>query len=85
MAEAALTGCSIVSTPLENLLDLTRKGATGTLSKNFKLKEIQKTIEDDAKKWQKSYYNPYNISSYWKGKLNRKVIAKRIIKILEKL
>ncbi len=84
-AEALCCGCSVVGTPIESLRYLTMQGFSGNVSNNFSVNSMVGTLIHQAEKWERGEVNFHMISEFWKSKLDRKVIAKQFIKIMEKL
>lgn len=83
--EAAAMGLSIVGTPLEYLRYLERNGQNGTVATGFEGKELQRALEEDAKKWTLGFYNPIEMSKYWRQRLDRKNIAREILNLTTSL
>lgn len=84
-AEAVCCGCSIVGTPLAPLKYLSRQGLSGETAVNFSKQAVSATLFLAAEKWERQEYNPREIADFWRKKLDRKIIAKEIIKIAEKI
>lgn len=82
-AEAVVRGCSIVGTPLEGFEFFSAGGFCGTISLDFRLESIFSTLMLDSVKWDKGYYNPLKIGSFWSDYLDRRKIAKDIINRLK--
>ena len=77
-AEALCTGCSVVGTPVEALRYLSMQGFSGTIASTFDKKAILAALLQDATKWERGEYKPEKISIFWRGKLDRKIIAQSL-------
>jgi len=77
-AEALCTGCSVAGTPLESLHFLSMQGFSGTTASSFDRGAILAALLQDAMKWDRENYEPKKISTFWRAKLDRKIVAKNI-------
>lgn len=82
--ESLCMGCSLVGTPIESLHFLTQGGFSGTIAPNFSCNALLSSLFMDVLKWENKIYDPQTISSFWRAKLNRKVIAQNFLQLVEK-
>lgn len=80
-AEAVCMGCSVVGTPLESLQFLTQGSFSGTLAPDFSEDALLSALLTDVLKWETGNYVPEDISSFWRSRLHRKVIAEKILSL----
>jgi glycosyltransferase involved in cell wall biosynthesis len=76
--EALCMGCSIVGTPVESLRYLSMQGFCGTVASTFDKDAILAALLQDAVMWDRGNYEPEKIASFWRPKLDRKAVAKKI-------
>jgi glycosyltransferase involved in cell wall biosynthesis len=81
-AEAVCMGCTIVGTPIESLTFLTWGGFSGTIATGFTELPLLTALLIDAHKWELGYYDPQNISHFWRNNLCRKAIAEKIVRLI---
>jgi glycosyltransferase involved in cell wall biosynthesis len=77
-AEALCTGCSVAGTPLESLHFLSMQGFSGTTASSFDRGAILAALLQDAMKWDRENYEPKKISTFWRAKLDRRIIAQAL-------
>lgn len=77
-SEAVCNGCSIAGTPIESFFCLTENEKFGSLSKNFSIESIEKSLYREIREWDEGRRLPTIISEISKKKLNPKRIAKKI-------
>jgi glycosyltransferase involved in cell wall biosynthesis len=77
-AEALCTGCSIVGTPAEALRYLSMQGFSGTVASTFDREAILAALMQDAIKWERGNYEPEKIATFWRAKLDRRIIAQAL-------
>ena len=82
-AEAVCCGCSVVVTPVESLAFLAGGGQSGTVAAGFGAGEIHRALVDDARKWDQGSYSPLAIAARWRAVLDRRVIASRLLELLQ--
>jgi glycosyltransferase involved in cell wall biosynthesis len=82
-AEALCLGCSIVGTPVEPLRYLSMEGFSGSVAATFDKEAISSALMQDVIKWDNEEYNSQKISAYWRAKLDRKTVAKKISKLVQ--
>lgn len=78
-SEAVCMGCSIVGTPLECLVYLSRGGAGGTISYDFKPDAVLGALLADVSRWRRGNYDAQEISGYWRPRLSPKTISQAIL------
>ena len=84
VAESLCYGCSLAGTPLESFLYFSQNGKYGTISKNFKILEITKALINEIRKWDNNFYNPEEVSKYWRSQLSPEHIGRSIDTLLKK-
>jgi glycosyltransferase involved in cell wall biosynthesis len=82
-AEAVCMGCTIVGTPIECLTFLTLGGVSGTIATDFTEFPLLNALLIDVHKWEVGYYDPQSISHFWRNNLCRKVIAEKIVNMIQ--
>jgi glycosyltransferase involved in cell wall biosynthesis len=83
--EAVCMGCSVVATPVESLRYLSMQGFSGTVCASFSRKAVLAALIQDATKWDRGYYEPEKIASYWRAIVNRKSVAEKLANIARTL
>jgi hypothetical protein len=61
------------------------QGFSGTISSNFTKESLLDALIQDASKWDQGRYDPEAISKFWRGRLDRKIVAESIANIAQKL
>lgn len=84
-AEAVSMGCSIVGTPIESLMYLTRGGFSGTLAPDFSEKALLAALLTDVQRWEAGEYDPGEIASFWRSRLNRRTVARSYLELAARL
>lgn len=83
-AEALCMGCSVVASPIESLQYFCSEGKTGTLSKDFDSPSYFEALCEDEKKWESGFYNGAEIETFWRNRLDRKLVAQALADFISK-
>ena len=84
-AEALCLGCSIAVTPVESLQYLAGDGYSGTIAAGFDARSAMRAIRNESLLWDAGGRSAQSISALWRTRLDRQVIAKAILDIINNL
>ena len=80
-SEALCLGCSVTGSPLECLNYFSQGGFSGTLARGFGRDAYLEALSADAAKWEIGAYSAEGISSFWRRRLNRGIIASQFLEL----